>query len=176
MFGKIAILSLVLVVGLAAVGLGFAGWSQELFINGTVNTGSVDMEFQNCRAVQANGMNNAETTVNCLDLNGDGMAETMQVNIQGAFPGHVAAVLFDVHCSGSVPVHISEILITEPGDNVEVSISGIAVGDQIHPCESVPATLTARVNTNQAGQYGFSVRITAVNWSETTMTQEGGGS
>ncbi len=45
---KIGMLLLVLLLALGGLGVGFAKWSEPLYINGTVNTGELDWEITNC--------------------------------------------------------------------------------------------------------------------------------
>ena len=40
---KIGILALALVMAIGALGVGYAAWTDTIYINGTVNTGSVDL-------------------------------------------------------------------------------------------------------------------------------------
>jgi len=44
---KIAILALTLVVALGALGIGYAAWTDQVVINGTVSTGSLDLNVVN---------------------------------------------------------------------------------------------------------------------------------
>lgn len=50
---KIAVLALVLVLCLASLGATYAYWSDSLTIDGTVNTGSVAVQFNNCKSNDA---------------------------------------------------------------------------------------------------------------------------
>lgn len=44
-FGKVGIICLALVLALGILGVGFAAWSDTLYIHGSVETGHVDVEF-----------------------------------------------------------------------------------------------------------------------------------
>jgi hypothetical protein len=45
---KIGLLALALVLALGALGVGYASWTDTIFINGTVETGSVELEIKDC--------------------------------------------------------------------------------------------------------------------------------
>jgi hypothetical protein len=45
---KIGLLALALVLALGALGVGYASWSDTIFVSGTVETGSVDLEIIDC--------------------------------------------------------------------------------------------------------------------------------
>jgi hypothetical protein len=46
-FKKMGLLFMVLVIALAGIGVGFAAWTKTILIEGTVETGSVDLDFGN---------------------------------------------------------------------------------------------------------------------------------
>lgn len=50
---KTGVLALVLVLCLATIGMGFAKWSDHLTVDGTVDTGSVAVEFAKCKSNDA---------------------------------------------------------------------------------------------------------------------------
>jgi len=45
---RMAVLALALVIALGAMGVGYAAWTDELYINGTVYTGTVDIDLTGC--------------------------------------------------------------------------------------------------------------------------------
>jgi predicted ribosomally synthesized peptide with SipW-like signal peptide len=114
---------LILVIALAAVGVGYALWSETLTIEGTVQTGEVDVEFSTHpveECIDINGTltcpeppekaNAANCTVEFLggetDPNGDNGANLLQVAVTGMYPGYHCKVGFDVTSTGTVPVHV----------------------------------------------------------------------
>ncbi len=174
MVGKLAVLALVIMLGLGALGVAFAGWSQELAIDGTATTGRVQMEFTECVASDNEGpdVDFGTTMVECLDLDGDGVVETMVVDIQRGYAGYTGIVDFSVSNTGTVPLHVSEIVMPEVVDGIAVEVSGIAVGDQVHPCNTLSGRLTIDIQTSEPGTYEFTLRIAAVNWNEEVNNDE----
>ncbi len=168
MFGKLAVLALVMMLALGAVGIAFAGWGQELSMDGTATTGTVQLEFTGCVTSdnEAPGMDTGSTTAQCLDIDGDGVEETLQVDIQRGYAGYAGIVDFEVRNAGTVPVHVSEILLPGPVNGIAFDVTGITVGDQIHPGDTLAGRLTIELETQVSGVYEFALSIVAVNWNE----------
>ena len=169
--GRIGAICLVLVLCLAVIGVGYGHWTETLNIDGTVETGEVDVEFLNAVADDNEGPLGLDdvgiTTVELSDTDGDGDFNWMAVSLSEGYFCYVGIVSFDVHNNGTVPVKVTVIDITEPvGGEVEVSLSGLAVGDVIDPSQSVACTLTAHIAANGTGQGDFYVDIEVVNWNE----------
>jgi hypothetical protein len=114
---------LVLVIALALLGVGYALWSETLTIQGTVQTGEVDVEFSTHpveECIDINGVltcpeplekaDAANCTVEFLggetDPNGDNGANLLQVTVTGMYPSYHCKVGFDVTSTGNVPVHV----------------------------------------------------------------------
>jgi hypothetical protein len=114
---------LVLVIALAVLGVGYALWSETLTIQGTVQTGEVDVEFSTHpveECIDINGVltcpeppekaDAANCTVEWLggdtDPNGDNGANLLQVSVTGMYPSYHCKVGFDVTSTGNVPVHV----------------------------------------------------------------------
>lgn len=183
--GKISLICLVLTLCLAAIGVGYGGWTDNLSIDGTVETGEVDVEFLNETFQDSEEPHVAGkpdigiTTVTLNDTDGDGDFDEMKVDQVHGYYCYTSYVWFQVHNNGSVPVKVVACDITEPIDDngtpldetddvtlVEVALSGIAVGQQIEPDETVYCFLSAHVATNTSGNYSFSVDIEVWNYNE----------
>jgi len=107
---KLSALFLVFVMALAGTSASYALWFEDLTIDGTVNTGNVDVEwsFDGCGDNEAAGKDVSDITAN-IDGN------TMTVTITNAYPCITYWVHFDIHCVGSIPVHFTPFVITSPG-------------------------------------------------------------
>ena len=105
------------------LGVGYALWSETLTIQGTVQTGEVDVEFSTHpveECIDINGVltcpeppekaDAANCTVEFLggetDPNGDNGANLLQVTVTGMYPSYHCKVGFDVTSTGNVPVHV----------------------------------------------------------------------
>lgn len=104
---KLGALFLVSVLALAGVGAGYAMWYEDLTIDGTINTGTFDVEWSpgDC------GDNEApEKDVSSITASISG--NTMTVIVTDAYPCMTYWVHFDVHCVGTVPAHFNAFVIT----------------------------------------------------------------
>ena len=120
---KVGLLGLVLVLCLAVVGVGYAHWTKNLHIDGTVHTGTFDAELS-----QGTPYDNEPTdrdpitnelikdvgipSCELLPLESE-KPDTVKLTIEKAYPGYIATFPLDVHCTGSVPLHINDISLVE---------------------------------------------------------------
>jgi len=173
---RIGIISLVLTLCLAGVGVVYAHWTQTLEIEGTVETGVLDVEFLQCGVTEiSDPLGTGETTVDCINTDGDGDLDAMLINMSNVTVCYTVEIDFDVHNNGSVPLVIDAIVVTmdqtsQGDDAFDIQLQGIAIGDEINPCDSKPCILRIHVLAEEVGCYGFFITIEAVNWNE------GGGS
>ena len=174
---KITVISLVLTLCLAVIGVGYAGWFGNLYIEGTTNTGEVDIEFvadtvetsDNEQPYVPNGPPDVATvSASLLDgADGDGDMSVMSVSLEHGYYCYVGMINFDVRNNGTVPIKVTSINVTEPlYGEVDVLLSGISVGNGLNPGQSISCVLMAHVTTNVHGNYNFSVAIDVANWNE----------
>jgi hypothetical protein len=94
-------------LALASLGVGYGLWSKTLFINGVVQTGNVDAELS-LEAVWDNeeikDVGNCWATLENSTANGQ--ANSLYIGVENAYPSYECWVEFDVHSTGSIPVHI----------------------------------------------------------------------
>jgi predicted ribosomally synthesized peptide with SipW-like signal peptide len=167
---------LILVIALAAVGVGYALWSETLTITGTVTTGEVDVEFSQYPVEECVDVNGVLTcpeppekadVANCVaewlgpdnDSEGDDGSDLLQVTVTGMYPSYHCKVSFDVTSTGNVPVHV---WLPEPtGDNPEWVATDFDTcyedGVQLHQDQSTdPCTIDIHFNNDQAPPEGSS--------------------
>jgi hypothetical protein len=118
---SIGTIVVILVVALAAIGVGYGLWSETLKIEGTVYTGEVDVGFSGpyvTEWVDIDGIpswepEDKDAAAECYawlydaDLSSDGY-EGIGVQVVGAYPSYHCGVTFDVSNIGSVPVLIHQ--------------------------------------------------------------------
>src|SRR5262249_16209761 len=96
----IAMVSLLAVVALGSMGLGYALWSDTLLISGTVNTGTLTMKFAAPANVGDNeGSTNVGTCTPAVSSNG----KTLSVTVGNAYPGYECHFDAVVKSEGTVP-------------------------------------------------------------------------
>jgi len=182
---KIGLLGMVLVLCLAAVGAGYAMWSETLNISGTVGTGNVDVEW----SLHGFGDNEDEgkdvSSVNAEILNvGVKDQETLNVTVTNAYPCITYTVLFDITSTGSVPVHLTDFSVnsgTLPAEAIDITLLGedelgypIPIPNssvQLHDGDSVNGILTIHL-TNEMGleqldSYTIAISVMAHQYNET---------
>ncbi len=133
---KILVLGLVLTIALSALGVGYALWSDTLTINGTVNTGNVDVQWSWSAPYDTEP---AGKDVSWMEVYGtDTIEDILYVTLYNAYPCIDYYCAVDVHNVGTVPVILTGLQFNAPpGVLVEMLPNGtgnqIAEGTQIHP-------------------------------------------
>ena len=138
---KIGLLCLALVLALGALGVGFATWTDTLYIDGTVNTGTVSWEFYGNPAVDpvpppsitqddhgidpGHTKDVGSTSATFTDSDNDGDLDTMNLLIDNAYPCYNNHVGFWLHCNGSVPLVIQKVIISDADETYELTATGI---------------------------------------------------
>lgn len=169
---KIIILSLALVLALAVVGVGYAGWFATLVVNGTVNTGSLEASIVEVidGATDTEDEGKDYSSIECY-VDQDGV---LQVTVIGAYPSIWYTNEFLVYNIGTIPLHIYAVNVCNPDPdnyNIDVVIDGMDAGYvQLHP-DGPPATGRVTVHLEQSApelsQLSFSAAIECCNWNET---------
>jgi hypothetical protein len=165
-------LFMVLVIMLALLGVGYALWSDWLFIDGTVETGTVDAELSFHDNIQENdhGKDVGTCSASLSDQNQDGEDE-LHISVTNGYPSYECWVEFDVHSVGSVPIHIyqPEIVDAPPVEEVTVGIDGCYGDDhQLHFGEEAFCTIYIHVEQGaiQNHTYTFSAEVETRQFNE----------
>ncbi len=135
---KILVLSIILLISLALLGLGYGRWTEMLNINGTVNTGEVDWEFISCSVLDKyapppyyptttpdyNAYDGFDPPVyfevdknvgwgayELIDTDEDGDKDTANVNLNNVYPSYFNEVNLRAKNNGTVPIIIDRVLI-----------------------------------------------------------------
>jgi hypothetical protein len=185
---KLLIIGIVAVVAMASLAVGYAMWSKTLYINGTVNTGSVDAKwspvvFQGDSEPTAKDVSRIACTIDPAD------DTKLSVLVTGAYPSIWYACTFDITSEGTVPVHtvlewqtpppagwdfvLTEGPIVLPVAPAQVYPIPPAINwstVQLHQGDSKIVTLLLHFgnedNVQQGGTYTFAGTILAKQWNE----------
>ncbi len=191
---KIGLISLALILALGTLGIGYALWSENLYIEGVAQTGEVDWEFYNptggppLLTHDDHGIDPgwdkdvAWKTWEFVDSDGDGDYDTLIFQIHNAYPGYWNHQSFWVHNNGTVPIHIESFTLSYDGDDynlvpfswVETNDGAFRIfwgdepGTQLHPCESKNLSFTIEVlqPALQGHTYVYTITLTAVQYNE----------
>ncbi|GIV64176.1 MAG: hypothetical protein KatS3mg045_1515 [Bellilinea sp.] len=178
----LGLLAILLIVLLAGVGVAYGLWSETLTIDGTVNTGEVNVKFGTVQIEEGVAVNGDEPeseppgkegAANCsykiTDRNTD--SETLEITATGAYPSWHCFVTFDVKSTGTVPVHIYQPEVASNTGLAWVEIKDCYENDtQLHKNESASCTILIHF-TNDDGvtennNYTFLYQIEARQWNE----------
>lgn len=164
---KIGAIFLVSALALAGIGASYALWSETLTINGTINTGNVDVEWSIKDVWDDETKDVSDITATIED---DG---TMTVTITNAYPCVNYYVRFDIHCLGTVPVHFQDFVITGP-DCAEITITPETGYDpitdtQLHQSQEWLGILKIHLDNTaeENATYTFTITILAHQYNET---------
>lgn len=169
--GKFGLLFLVVALALALTGAGYAMWDKTLYIDGTVNTGEVNMEILSASSDDPPGSDDygytkdVGTTTVSYTIGG----QSISVNVTNAYPCYEVRVHFTAHNNGTVPVKLQDIkLIGVPAALTVTGSDGI--GEQIDPCEERDNTIKIHVlqSAKELATYTFTVQYYYVQWNEYT--------
>ncbi len=160
---KILAISLVLAIALSALGVGYALWSDTLTISGTVNTGSVGVEWSPAQCSD-------NETKDVSSVTADIVGKELIITVNNAYPCVTYTVLADIHCTGSVPVHLQGIVLEGVPGCAEVTVTDV-VGVQLHYCDSIDVLITIHLDNTapQGSVLSFSASVDAYQYNESPV-------
>jgi len=158
---RIALISLALVLALGTLGLGYAAWTDTIFIGGTVQTGSLDLVVEDMSGTDLYKLEDGSLyRVHWYEVRPDPPAgsvliahaiaektadDEVTVTFDNLFPCIDFIADFEYHCAGSVPVHVkytqvitgipeSWVTVTRGWPGYQDSVP-IVDGYQLHHCD-----------------------------------------
>ncbi|MFH1382484.1 MAG: hypothetical protein ABIH70_06265 [Chloroflexota bacterium] len=159
---KIVLICLAMVLALGLLGVGYARWQDELFLQGEVGTGNIGLAW-------SQGIPSAPDDVKGVSqyycaIVGD----TLYIYISNAYPCVTYIFPIDVHGTGSVPVHIG------PWTNVTSNLPGGTLtlpdwcSNQVHEGGQVDGEVTVHLDNTaeQNATYTFSATLTYAQYNE----------
>jgi len=115
---------MLLVLALASLGIGYGLWSKILFINGTVETGNVDVELSLGDVWENDhGKDVGTCFAELLMIDGATQPNKLHVEVGNGYPSYECFVEFDVHQKGSIPVLVYQPIFTVLPPAAEVTVS-----------------------------------------------------
>ena len=162
---KLATMLTSLIIALSVVGAAYAMWSETLILTGTINTGTVGVDW----SLHGTGDNEAKDVSGITAVIDN---ELLIVTITNAYPCVTYWVDFDVHCTGSVPVHIA-IFGPEPQlDGLSIELFG-QPPYQLHRDEMMDGRLEFHMLNEygyaQGETYTFTYRLVAHQYNEALL-------
>jgi hypothetical protein len=180
-------LVMVLVLALATLGVGYGLWSKTLYIEGTVTTGNVDAELSVEAVVEdedtevpsqqdgedpddtLEGKDVGECSADLLETNQ--AKDTLSITITNGYPSFDCWVTFDVHSTGSVPIHIYRPVMTTvpPASAISWELMNCYADEtQLHSGEKAFCTIWMHIEqeAEQGATYRFSGTIFVHQYNE----------
>jgi hypothetical protein len=151
-FSWLGMLSVTMLLALCVTGIGYAAWTDATTIDGTMETGYIEVEL-------SEGVSSENVTA--LIVN-----HTIYLEFDAGCGGEYKYLGFDIHNIGTLPVKIQDISIVGSA-GVGAEVSGVGVGTQIEQSGVDPDTVygTVTMNVPGAGTYTCEVTFDFVQWN-----------
>ncbi len=155
---KVGLLGLALVLCLAVVGIGYASWTKDLFVNGTVATGVVDAVWVEGQAWDDEPPEKDVSSITCAVDPQD--PQILHVTVVNAYPCINYYNEVEIANIGTIPIQVTGIVCQLPEECCTVAIDTPQLPVQIHPGESLPVTI--RLHLEQCAPQGQTLAMSAV--------------
>lgn len=167
--GKIGVLFLALVLALGGMGIGYAHWTDSLYITGTAQTGEEDPGFTgDYEFFQDPEDPDIDEDCGCVctftDTDGDGDYDTMEATIIHVNSFSVYSLHSAIRNYGTLPMRITAVQITYSSP-VMIAEEETLVGTVLDPGDEVMMKLSIAIGAAMADTYSFSVKITSILWN-----------
>mgnify|MGYP005858980515 CR=1 FL=1 len=161
------LLTIAVVLALALMGIAYAWWDETLTINGTVQTGEVDVAFQNASDDDEGTDPGYDKDVADCEVEVAEDGNSMTITIRNGYPSYTCTVSYEFFNAGTIPVKLYSITETIP-DELTVDQTGPGVGYQLDAGHSVTATLAIHVDqeAEENTDYSLSKSFEWVQWNE----------
>ena len=165
--GKLGVLLLALLLALAGSGIGYAQWTQSLYIDGTAITGEFAPGFvyDSCEFFRDPDDPDAECTCSFTDNDGDGYYEIVEATITNCNTHCLYKLYIRIHNYGTVPVMIDSIEITYNSPVVILEEDSL-VEAQVDAGEEVICKLNIIIDEVPPGTYSFTVKLNTSSWNQ----------
>lgn len=159
---KIGLLVMALVLALGAMGAAFALWSDTLFLDVTVNTGNIGLEWTNDLPPYDDEAADKDASNVTSSVSADG--KTFTIIITNAYPNITYTIPFDLHGTGSVPVHTRFDVV--PGSNMDMSWITVPdlSGMQVHQGLVINGVITIHLDNTALQGMTYFVFYELVYW------------
>ena len=159
---KIGLICLALVLALGTIGVGYALWSDTLFLEGTVGTGNIGLEWSQDIPYDDEAPDKDVSWATCIIID-----DTLYIDIFNAYPSITYTIPIDLHGTGSVPVHTSWTVLPGNANPAWITMPNWG-GLQIHQGDSVFGDVVVHLdNTAEQGMlYSFSVILDYWQYNE----------
>jgi hypothetical protein len=175
---KFLVLFAAVTMAVTVLSVGYALWSTSLTINGTVNTGTVEASWsvESMYVEEAKDVSDIICRVQSPDL--------MTVDLINAYPSAEYYCLINIHSTGSIPIHIADVLIDRgnlpQGTTIEILDDPqygppLACSTQLHEGEAAFGLLHIHLENDavQNTQYSFTIQTAVNQYNEPDACHDG---
>ncbi len=153
---KFGIMFVGLLVALGVTAATFAGWTDQLVINGSVATGELDLQFTSCSCSDNENIYNVGVPACAIKPGG----KEANITVSNSYPGYVATCSLVISNVGTIPAKITALTVNNPNSEISVGLSGVSVGDIIPVPGTKTLTVTNTVNDNAQEETTYTYTIT----------------
>jgi len=161
----------ILIIALSVAGFAYAHWQKVITIDGTINTGKVDLIITSAAdddtGIDPGKDKDVADTVITIDPKDP---EKAIVTITNAYPSYNVTVHLTIRNVGTIPVKLKEIRTTAPAC---ITVKGWDhIGEQLEPYPTEPneSDYSARIHVEQCAEkgatYTFTIEFVFWNWNE----------
>lgn len=161
------LITLAVVACMGLAGLALAWWTDALALNGTVQTGEVNVKFTAASTNDEGNSIDPDQDRNVASKEAQIVDDkTVQFTITNGYPGYKAEGYATILNAGTIPVKVTAVNVNKPLE-VDVAVSGIAVGDVINPGDSVEITTDQTVTqaAEELSKYTYTVSLEFIQWN-----------
>ena len=195
----LALLAGALVVGLAALGLGYGLWSKTLTVTGTVQTGDLNADWVLTACTELHGwpgpvfqqgehlgkdVGSVSATIDEDD------AQILHFVVENGYPSYVADCEVEYTNTGTIPVNVVATTIVPGAGLTDCTLTGNqtktlscdqltvkfvdGIGSQLDPEDALASSLRIHVEqpAKERSTYEFDVLVCLAQWNESPTAQE----
>ena len=160
---KIGMLAMAMVLALGAMGVAYGAWIDEVTITGSLSTSSINASLT-CDSCWEEPVTDG-TYISCSE----GAPMTLNLHVEDALEGVDYYCTFIVsNATGSLPIKIAAMDITDSYDGVTEVIELLPVGTVIDPGNSVTGQVHIYLTTDDSAGEDIDValQVSVVRWNE----------
>ena len=159
----IGIIVMILMMALAALGVGYAWWTEQLTATGTIQTGSIDVQIKSISTQEDDPLDVASCTPTLSIDN-----KILTVTIDNAYPEYACTVRFNFVNLGSVPAKITSMsLPIEEGEFGIIPSGALISKPRLDPASPQGADFYIRIQPGAqqkaSYQFNFGIGVTQSN-------------
>ena len=162
-FARLGMLSIALLLSLCVMGIGYAGWTDTVSIDGTMKMGYIEVEL-------SPGECSDPEKISCYVSapSAPSAPHTLVVTLTNPPAGNYTCG-FTITNTGTIPVKIQSIVTSGFSNGVEVSVLGVTEGTQLEQAgvypDSFDGAVIVTVQASCEGTFPVNVAFSFVQWN-----------